>query len=144
MDRRGFLGSILAMAAAPAIVRADLLMRIIPRAALILPPVEILRYGAQEEFGYWASCFVRTTAGGRVGWTRVGKYFGPGEEVVLTLPRGLQPAPADGVITSPIGSPMTGWRWGAQVETTRPPDYIRSYASNDYVVPNDALAEMTR
>jgi len=31
MNRRGFLGSILALAAAPAIVRADSLMRIVPR-----------------------------------------------------------------------------------------------------------------
>lgn len=31
MDRRGFIGSILAAATAPAIVRADSLMRIVPR-----------------------------------------------------------------------------------------------------------------
>lgn len=31
MNRRGFLGSILAAAAAPAIVRADSLMRVVPR-----------------------------------------------------------------------------------------------------------------
>lgn len=31
MNRRGFLGSILAASAAPAIVRADALMRIVPR-----------------------------------------------------------------------------------------------------------------
>lgn len=31
MNRRGFLGSILALGAAPAIVRADSLMRIVPR-----------------------------------------------------------------------------------------------------------------
>jgi len=31
MDRRGFLGSILALAVAPAIVRVDSLMRIVPR-----------------------------------------------------------------------------------------------------------------
>lgn len=30
MNRRGFLGSILALGAAPAIVRADSLMRIVP------------------------------------------------------------------------------------------------------------------
>lgn len=36
MDRRGFLGSILALGAAPAIVRADSLMRIIPLDAPIL------------------------------------------------------------------------------------------------------------
>ncbi len=36
MNRRGFLGAILAAAAAPAIVRADSLMRIIPRDAGIL------------------------------------------------------------------------------------------------------------
>ena len=36
MNRRGFIGSILALCAAPAIVRADSLMRIIPPRALIL------------------------------------------------------------------------------------------------------------
>ena len=41
MNRRGFLTGILALGAAPAIVRADSLMRIVPRDALIinmLPP----------------------------------------------------------------------------------------------------------
>lgn len=37
MNRRGFLGSILVAAAAPAIVRADSLMRVIPRDLVILP-----------------------------------------------------------------------------------------------------------
>lgn len=37
MNRRGFLGSILALAAAPAIVRADSLMRIVPISAPIIP-----------------------------------------------------------------------------------------------------------
>lgn len=35
MNRRGFLGAILAAAAAPAIVRADSLMRIVPRDLLV-------------------------------------------------------------------------------------------------------------
>lgn len=38
MNRRGFLGSILALGAAPAIVRADSLMRIVPMDAAILLP----------------------------------------------------------------------------------------------------------
>ena len=38
MNRRGFLGSIIALAAAPAIVRADALMRIVPRDAVIIVP----------------------------------------------------------------------------------------------------------
>lgn len=38
MNRRSFLGSILAAAVAPAIVRADSLMRIVPRSALVLDP----------------------------------------------------------------------------------------------------------
>ncbi len=42
MDRRGFLGSILALGAAPAIVRADSLMRIVPRGEFVL-------YQYQEE-----------------------------------------------------------------------------------------------
>lgn len=36
MDRRSFIGSILALAAAPAIVRADSLMRIVPRGTTVL------------------------------------------------------------------------------------------------------------
>lgn len=36
MNRRSFLGSIIAAAAAPAIVRADSLMRVVPRDALLL------------------------------------------------------------------------------------------------------------
>jgi hypothetical protein len=36
MQRRSFLGSILALAAAPAIVRADSLMRVIPRETSLL------------------------------------------------------------------------------------------------------------
>lgn len=36
MNRRGFLGSVLALGAAPAIVRADSLMRIVPRDASFL------------------------------------------------------------------------------------------------------------
>lgn len=36
MNRRGFLGAILASAVAPAIVRADALMRIVPREASVV------------------------------------------------------------------------------------------------------------
>ena len=39
MNRRGFLSSILALAAAPAIVRADSLMRIVPVEAEVLVPM---------------------------------------------------------------------------------------------------------
>ena len=39
MDRRSFLSSILALAAAPAIVRADSLMRIVPVEAEVLVPM---------------------------------------------------------------------------------------------------------
>lgn len=39
MNRRGFLGSILAVAIAPAIVRADSLMRIIPTETLLVTTV---------------------------------------------------------------------------------------------------------
>ena len=41
MNRRGFLGGILALGAAPAIVRADSLMRIVPR-GLIVDPYDAL------------------------------------------------------------------------------------------------------
>ena len=47
--RRGFLGSILALGAAPAIVRADSLMRIVPRETRVLTflssPSETLTHG---------------------------------------------------------------------------------------------------
>ena len=36
MNRRGFLGSILALGVAPAIVRADSLMRVVPREMVML------------------------------------------------------------------------------------------------------------
>lgn len=39
MNRRSFIGSILALGAAPAIVRADSLMRIVPRETMILSAV---------------------------------------------------------------------------------------------------------
>lgn len=38
MNRRGFLGSMLALGAAPAIVRADALMQLVPVQSLILRP----------------------------------------------------------------------------------------------------------
>jgi hypothetical protein len=38
MNRRGFLQSCIALAAAPAIVRADSLMRVIPREATVILP----------------------------------------------------------------------------------------------------------
>lgn len=38
MNRRGFLGSILTACAAPAIVRADSLMRIVPRDLVLVTP----------------------------------------------------------------------------------------------------------
>src|SRR5512147_2272809 len=40
MNRRGFLGSILALGAAPAIVRADSLMPIRPRGLWIIEPLD--------------------------------------------------------------------------------------------------------
>lgn len=46
MNRRGFLGFILAAAVAPAIVRADSLMRIVPIETAILMPDEM-------RFGWW-------------------------------------------------------------------------------------------
>lgn len=46
MNRRGFLGSILAACAAPAIVRADSLMRIVPREATIITSTDGITWGA--------------------------------------------------------------------------------------------------
>ncbi len=57
--RRGFLGSILAACAAPAIVRADSLMRILPAETLVLsgdaliPASDALWVGAIREWSAW-------------------------------------------------------------------------------------------
>lgn len=48
MNRRGFIGSILATCAAPAIVRADALMRIVPRNTTIVLETMPLRPICQE------------------------------------------------------------------------------------------------
>lgn len=58
MNRRGFLQTILAACVAPAIVRADSLMRVIPRETTILLPQE--RFMPHElvvlhQRGYWVS-----------------------------------------------------------------------------------------
>jgi hypothetical protein len=42
MNRRGFLGSILALGAAPAIVRADSLMRVVPVDTLVFNSAEMV------------------------------------------------------------------------------------------------------
>ena len=41
MNRRGFIGAILAASAAPAIVRADALMRIVPRETLVTTDITL-------------------------------------------------------------------------------------------------------
>jgi hypothetical protein len=48
VNRRGFLGSILAAAVAPAIVRADSLMRIVPRDTTILTLEDVIRAKMNE------------------------------------------------------------------------------------------------
>lgn len=55
MNRRGFLGAILAAAAAPAIVRADSLMRIVPRETEVLTwsGVDLAGGGASEVVIQW-------------------------------------------------------------------------------------------
>lgn len=49
MNRRSFLSSCLALAAAPAIVRADSLMKIVPRSLIVYPP-ETLAFFQQDIF----------------------------------------------------------------------------------------------
>jgi hypothetical protein len=64
MNRRSFIGSILALASAPAIVRADSLMRIVPRETVILPyllyPVHCDEWRA---FG-GGTIYIRSSGGG--------------------------------------------------------------------------------
>jgi hypothetical protein len=51
VNRRGFLGSILALAAAPAIVRADSLMRIVPTDTLVFESASIeFEIGPEPDF----------------------------------------------------------------------------------------------
>jgi hypothetical protein len=75
ISRRGFLGAMLAAAAAPAIVRADSLMRIVvPKQEIILPTLNIL-VGDTSGLGagaYTASVWVKA-AGGQ--WERIAKTF---------------------------------------------------------------------
>ena len=52
MNRRDFLGAMLAACAAPAIVRADSLMRIVPRETTVVTPFEavaVTRYMTMDE-----------------------------------------------------------------------------------------------
>jgi polygalacturonase len=51
MDRRGFLGSMLAACAAPAIVRADSLMRVIPISTIVIPAKTIMGMVNVRDFG---------------------------------------------------------------------------------------------
>lgn len=44
MNRRSFLSSCLALAAAPAIVRADSLMKIVPRSLIVYPPEVLVTF----------------------------------------------------------------------------------------------------
>lgn len=61
MNRRGFLASVLAAAAAPAIVRSDALMRIVPRdrAVLTLDGSESPIFGG--DVGRWDAAQIFTT-----------------------------------------------------------------------------------
>lgn len=54
MNRRGFLQSCIALAAAPAIVRADSLMRIVPRDTTILTPAMYDMSGNGNHL-YWSA-----------------------------------------------------------------------------------------
>jgi len=68
--RRSFLGSILALGAAPAIVRADALMRIVPRdAPLIVPEI-----GQIDGFKLMVIQVTAPTRKLNVRWRLLGEY----------------------------------------------------------------------
>lgn len=74
MNRRGFLGAILVAGVAPAIMRADALMRVIPRRTLVYNlgdlelDGELLRYGTDERIEVYrlAGC-IRLPTGSPLG-----------------------------------------------------------------------------
>ena len=87
ISRRGFLGAMLAAAAAPAIVRADSLMQIVvPKQEIILPTLNILvgDTSGLSAGTYTASVWVKA-AGGQ--WERIVKTFdvAPRERRNITL-----------------------------------------------------------
>ena len=69
MNRRGFLGSILALGAAPAIVRADSLMRIVPRGTSLVTGAAI----STREMRW----IIESTPGGEDWARRFGYYSAP-------------------------------------------------------------------
>lgn len=79
MNRRGFLGSILAACAAPAIVRADSLMRLVPTETLVLSVRPVLDV---ESIG----SLVRKTVAYDIGWdwdiVRLDVIGAVGEQIV--------------------------------------------------------------
>jgi len=116
LTRRGFLKSCLALAAAPAIVKAESLMRIVvPQSAIIVPSQEILSAtmtvaGAQIELsptgtGYIFSCFVKRSGE----WVRESYHTdGPVQPVVKMHPDGRidMGAPHTKVTNFHYGEPM--------------------------------------
>lgn len=87
ISRRGFLGAMLAAAAAPAIVRADSLMQIVvPRQEIILPTLNILvgDTSGLSAGTYTASVWVKAAGGP---WERIVKTFdvAPRERRNITL-----------------------------------------------------------
>jgi hypothetical protein len=75
MNRRSFLQSILALGMAPAIVRADSLMRIVPRDMMIAPPQELwARSKNQEILLSWEPVYDAATY--EVAWEKEGLFVG--------------------------------------------------------------------
>ena len=76
MDRRGFLSSVIALAAAPAIVRADSLMRVVPVNTLVAPVLTMpVIWGEQFEIEHTNlvhSWWTRESSGG---WVRRVSYI---------------------------------------------------------------------
>lgn len=73
MNRRGFLGSILALGAAPAIVRADALMRIVPVDTVAITPFDF------QFMGVWPASKTGDAA------RYVARFAGAGQEMVKNI-----------------------------------------------------------
>lgn len=150
MNRRGFLQTCLALAAAPAIVRADSLMRIVARdTKIIMPELKIVDLSLPPNTGdYTASVYVRVMddtklriTGGNWsttvlprGWTRVSwqaENLATAKQGIDSITQQVTQAMDKPTIIAPDGLQYTQATWMPQVEHT--PRVSSGYAHNLFV-----------
>lgn len=83
MNRRGFLSSIIALSAAPAIVRADSLMRIVDRETFLIRPYH--SEGFNNDFIFYGDGFHDDTQAIQ-GWVNGKRVYYPDGRAVLSIP----------------------------------------------------------